>query len=197
MPLITRQEKGEKLTIQEMDGNLTYLDNKVPYKVYTALLTQSGGDSDAGLIDNGIVVGVTYRITPYGNEIGVDFTNIGAPNNNAGTYFVATGITPNSWGINTDDSWVLQYNTGAPVVTVLENTIGNITWKYDSVGGYYIENVLFENNKTLVLIGSLTSNDHTWFAQCYEPQVYINTFSSGVSSDSILYNTSIEIRVYN
>ena len=68
--LITRADKGSKLTIAEMDGNLTYLDNKRPYKVYTALLTQSGGDSDAGLIDNGIVVGVTYRITPYGNEIG-------------------------------------------------------------------------------------------------------------------------------
>lgn len=27
MPLITRQEKGSKLTIQEMDGNLTYLES--------------------------------------------------------------------------------------------------------------------------------------------------------------------------
>jgi hypothetical protein len=26
MPLITRQDKGDKLTIQEMDGNLTYLE---------------------------------------------------------------------------------------------------------------------------------------------------------------------------
>lgn len=34
MALITREGKGEKLTISEMDGNLTYLDNKVPYKVY-------------------------------------------------------------------------------------------------------------------------------------------------------------------
>lgn len=43
MPLITREEKGSKLTIQEMDGNLVYLDNKVPYKKYVALLSQSGG----------------------------------------------------------------------------------------------------------------------------------------------------------
>lgn len=43
MSLITRQGKGEKLTIQEMDDNLTYLEGLArPYKVYTALLTQSG-----------------------------------------------------------------------------------------------------------------------------------------------------------
>jgi hypothetical protein len=29
MSLVTRQGKGSKLTIQEMDGNLTYLDQKV------------------------------------------------------------------------------------------------------------------------------------------------------------------------
>jgi len=42
MTLITRQEKGSKLTIQEMDGNLEYLQSLArPYKVYTALLSQS------------------------------------------------------------------------------------------------------------------------------------------------------------
>jgi hypothetical protein len=50
MPLITRQEKGSKLTIEEMDGNLTYLDNKVPYKVYTALLTQTGTDDPVATV---------------------------------------------------------------------------------------------------------------------------------------------------
>jgi hypothetical protein len=208
---------GIKYIIDNLDGSLTeqviygglsadtfsattlYVDGSQitkPYKVYTALLTQSGGDGPAGNCSDDpqpLVIGQTYLIDS--NDGTGDFTNVGAPNNNVGTYFVATGTTPNSWGTTGDVC--LAYNTGAPVVTVLENTIGNITWKYDSVGGYYIENVLFENNKTLVLIGSLTSNDHTWFAQCYEPQVYINTFSSGVSSDSILYNTSIEIRVYN
>lgn len=31
MPLVTRTGKGEKLSIAEMDGNLTYLDNRVSY----------------------------------------------------------------------------------------------------------------------------------------------------------------------
>jgi hypothetical protein len=90
-----------------------------------------------------------------------------------------------------------QEGENAPVATVLENTVGSIVIDYDSIGGYYIESPSFENSKTLVLIGSLSSLDHTWFAQCYEPQIYINTFDSGIASDSILNNASIEIRVYN
>ena len=35
MPLITRQGKGRKLTIQEMDGNLTYLQSRSKYKFAT------------------------------------------------------------------------------------------------------------------------------------------------------------------
>lgn len=90
-----------------------------------------------------------------------------------------------------------QTGTASPVATVLENTVGSVIIGYDVVGGYYIENPLFEDNKTLVLIGSLTALNHVWFAQCYQPQVYINTYDSGIASDSILGNTSIEIRVYN
>ena len=91
-----------------------------PYKVYTALLTQSGGDNDTGVTGGDLTIGVTYKINV--DDIDADFTNVGAPNNNLDTYFVATGTTPNSWGTNGS----LRFNTGAPVVTVLENTIGNI-----------------------------------------------------------------------
>jgi hypothetical protein len=182
---------------QTIDGNLniTGTTNIKPYKVYTALLTQSGGDSDAGLIDNGIVVGVTYRITPYGNEIGVDFTNIGAPNNNAGTYFVATGITPNSWGINTNDSWVLQYNTGAPVVTVLENTLGNIWFTYNGVGEYYVNSDgLFVNNK--IFFQNVVLSIAPEFLIVGVGNVNIIELITG-GNDNQLFNTPIEIRIYN
>ena len=47
-----------------------------------------------------------------------DFTNVGAPNNSNGTSFVATATTPTAWG-----GGVLSYDVGAPVVTILENTI--------------------------------------------------------------------------
>lgn len=101
------------------------IESKIPqptYRVYTALLTQSNGDGPSMLNDEPLTIGVTYQITDQGGS-GWDFTNVGAPNNNTGTYFVATGTTPNSWG---DLGVSLNFNTGAPVVTVLENTIGNI-----------------------------------------------------------------------
>lgn len=201
MALITREEKKSKLTIAEMDGNLTYLDNKVPYKVYTALLTQSGA-SDEFRKDTGLlIIGITYYIN-Y-NSPGMDFTNVGAPNNNLGTYFVATGTTPNSWGGNEALGPILLYNTGAPVVTVLENTIGNIWFTYNNVGIYKVNSSgLFTGNKTIVFLGSVGDSD---LSSGYTSRVFIiDNTDIGISSlvettpslDNLLFNTPIEIRVY-
>lgn len=73
MSLITRTTKGSKLTIAEMDGNLTYLDNKVPtpqfqYEIgqYVAseggviahrwLSTSAFGTPTAGTVQNYLVL---------------------------------------------------------------------------------------------------------------------------------------------
>ena len=46
MALILRENKGSKLTIEELDGNFTYLQDSIsssiPYKTYRALITQTG-----------------------------------------------------------------------------------------------------------------------------------------------------------
>jgi hypothetical protein len=100
------------------------------YKVYTALLTQSGNDNSITLSSgDSVIKGITYRIS--GGSDG-DFSNVGAPNNNDTTAFVATinGL-PNSYG-----SCGLVYNVAAPIVTVLENTIGNIYFQYAGEGLY-------------------------------------------------------------
>jgi hypothetical protein len=173
-----------------MDGNLTYLDNKVPYKVYTALLTQSGGDVPQSINSGNLTIGVTYFIINDGGS-GWEFTNVGAPNNNIDTYFVATGTTPNSWG---DNPQALGYNTGAPVVTVLENTIGNIWFTYQEVGIYNLNsNNLFTDNKTYfpnVIMSQaptfLTANINASFIELMP-----------TDGDGSLLNTPIEIRVYN
>jgi hypothetical protein len=55
MSIVTREGKGSKLTIQEMDGNFEYLEGLSikPYLVYTALLTQSrGGDPVPTVLEN-------------------------------------------------------------------------------------------------------------------------------------------------
>jgi hypothetical protein len=135
MPLITREEKGEKLTISEMDNNLIYLDNKVPYKVYTALLTQTG--------------------------------------------------------------------TSAPVATVLENTIGAISFIYDGVGLYRItESLSFDVNRTALFLGpvkggylrnALYGPGYWGVSTCDNS----NLPADGAPGNLILSNTPIEIRVYN
>lgn len=169
-----------------------------PYKVYTALLTQSGGSNGIFISSGTLQIGVTYEIDdPVGN---LDFTNVGAPNNNPGTYFVATGTTPNSWG----DGTTLIYNTGAPVVTVLENTIGNIWWTWQSTGSFWANsNNLFTQDKTLAFISQSIASEKTVpvIAYTYDfnlTRIQIETYdSTGNPSPDVLNQTPIEIRVYN
>jgi len=172
------------------------------YKVYTALLTQSGGNDPQSIYEGELTIGVTYFINESAILDGCDFTNVGAPNNNQGTYFVATGTTPN-WGTTTNPD-MLTYNTGAPIVTVLENTIGNIWFTYGAVGQYF----LYSENAFIT--------GKTWNTKCLDFGVNgstirallnnnedLNTMSLWSESDydtasnDILYNTPIEIRVYN
>ena len=188
-------------------GRLNYNDRRIrtvantvnnpPYKVYTALLTQSGGDEELSLETGLLTIGVTYYIDNNGGN-GWDFTNVGAPNNDIGTYFVATGTTPNSWGVLGN----LLYNTGAPVVTVLENTIGNIWWAYNSNGEYFAQSDgLFTINKTFVVIGTgmegVNNGILTGAIVTTQNQINIQATASFVGIDDELSNTSFEIRVYN
>jgi hypothetical protein len=178
-------------------------DTVRPYQVYTALLTQSGGDNVQYKSSGLLTIGTTYTI--FDNIGNPDFTNVGAPNNNNGTYFVATGITPNSWG-DVGDASVLQYNTGAPVVTVLENTIGDIWFNYGGAEGgsgcYGVNSNNLFNDKTIIFSGNKTG---TWDSLTSISSVNYSNSSfdlitvAGTNNriDDVLNNTPIEIRVYN
>jgi hypothetical protein len=163
-----------------------------PYKVYTALLTQTGGDDVLQINSGELTIGVTYFL----DEIILgDFTNVGAPNNNSGTYFVATGTTPTAWGDST-----LTYNTGAPVVTVLENTIGDIYFEYTDVGTYTIRSMaLFTDEKTVMYLGPFRTAEAplTSGVEYDSSRIVIRVAEDSVLIDDILRNTPIEIRVYN
>jgi hypothetical protein len=178
-----------------------YSSPATKYKVFTALLTQSGGDSLELLINLPLVIGITYEIMDDDSGT-VDFTNVGAPNNNLGTFFVATGTTPNSWGVNLLGQ--LLYNTGAPVVTVLENTIGNIWFNKGGTGKYSVfSSGLFNEEKLSVFFGALNTIKNTSFVKILSDTDYPDRFTirtSDVADNAIndsLYNTPIEIRVYN
>jgi hypothetical protein len=190
--------KVDKLTASEIVLNGTEITPSAPpsYKVYTALLTQSGGGDSQGQTSGSLVVGRTYRIIDSGG----DFTNVGAPNNDGDTYFVATGPTPNNWGTGS-----LEFDLGAPVVTVLENTIGNVWFTYNGVGVYRTNsNGLFTTNKTTSFIqNGNNGNSELLYSINTEDANVVSILTSFVSltglssTDSGLTNTTIEIRVYN
>jgi hypothetical protein len=190
-----------KYIVNNVTGQTINGESILPaYKVYTALLTQSGGDDIAGQYSGTLIIGRTYEIIDVGDPAG-DWTNVGAPNNNEGTYFVATGTTPNSWG----DGGGLSYNSGAPVVTVLENTIGNIWFTYGEEGFYAINSDgLFSVDKTF-FTSSLGPNggDYATPALLMLYRNDINTvqlITSNVNGNALndcMLKTSIEIRVYN
>ena len=174
----------------------------IPYKVYTALLTQSGGSTEDSISAGTLTIGVTYYINQ--ESTGMDFTNVGAPNNNLGTYFVATGTNPNSWGSGAN--YTLGYDAGAPVVTVLENTIGNIWFIYESPGTYHLmsDDGLLIENKTFILWPGWSSDDGgASVYDIYMSRLSLNDISiksytdSHTAQDNLIYSMSIEIRVYN
>jgi hypothetical protein len=170
------------------------------YRVFTALLTQSGEDSPTLVIDLPLVPGITYEIIDNDGST-ADFTNVGAPNNNVGTFFVATGSTPNSWGDNLLGQ--LQFNEGAPVVTVLENTIGNIWFTYQNVGQYGIlSNALFQTEKTTLSINLMGDDTSTGYVCLGNIEgisglkIYTGILT-GNEDNVLIVPTPIEIRVYN
>jgi hypothetical protein len=201
----TNTTYGGSQALQDMQQWYTMqdvADSVQPYKVFTALLTQSGGDSQQYNQEEPLTIGITYTIDEV---FDADFTNVGAPNNNIGTSFIATGTTPNSWG--SIDKATLLYNTGAPVATVLENTIGNVWFTYGSVGAYMANSDgLFTSNKTTTAFMPnqyIESPSDLYNFNGYPSTssiISINSFSNYNSQDNLysgFASNSIEIRVYN
>lgn len=98
-----------------------------------------------------------------------------------------------------------QTGTDAPTAIVLENTIGNIIFSYHNSGEYYgILNNAFPINKTpeLTYFTQIPAVDNLWCAivnRIDDNTIRIQTRDTNGTniSDGILYNTFIEIRVYN
>jgi len=169
------------------------------YKVYTALLTQNGNGS---YLENlPLTIGTTYYIDNSVGESGWDFTNVGAQNNNVGTVFIATGTTPNNW---TNGNLI----SGVPFANVLENTLGDIRFFYLEPGRYsIISSNLFKIASMVLIItpfakdtGGGYSSDIRFRnvpASNTSSAIPIETAGETGLTDNALFNTPIEIRVYN
>lgn len=97
-----------------------------------------------------------------------------------------------------------QTGTNAPTATILENTIGNITFTYDDTGSYNISGSFPSGKTTCIIsnIGQVLSDDISVRANIIADNIYISTTSVNFAgtnnySDDILQDTPIEIRVYN
>ena len=90
--------------------------------------------------------------------------------------------------------------TSAPVPSVLENTIGNIVWTRGSNGQYSgtLAGAFPDVNKTFCLITGEMGSDATYGLKWSTTNsVFLVARLNGIASDNNLYNTSVEIRVYN
>jgi hypothetical protein len=98
---------------------------------------------------------------------------------------------------------ISQSGTSAPTVDrLLENTIGNITFSYQSTGEYLVNSDgLFINNKTTIVLstGRAVSSSGILGAQyASNNALLLYSFNNlGASTNSIITFATLEIRVYN
>lgn len=93
-----------------------------------------------------------------------------------------------------------QSGTDAPTATVLENTLGTVSFTYDDVGSYIVScTSCFTADKSIAIAEtSQGSSDVTFIIGGFvsTTQLYIYSLDSGVNTDDVLVNRWIEIRVY-
>lgn len=122
----------------------------------------------------------TFTITAVSD----DFTNVGAPSNATGVFFIATGTTPAVW----TESSELTYDTAAPTAVVLENTIGNVWFTFVADGIYRINSDgLFSVNKTIVYNNQGELSDlinNTYVSSSFNNNPNFVSISSGTVYDA-------------
>jgi hypothetical protein len=96
---------------------------------------------------------------------------------------------------------VSQADTGAPTMTILENTLsGTPVFSYDDVGEYELTLAgEFVNNKTVVItkliIGFNQANSYL-AERVSNDVVEVKSYATGTLSNSRLSNSYLEIRIY-
>jgi len=166
----------------------TKLDGITATKIYTALLTEV---APAAITSGLLVVGMRYTLTTF--VAGDDFLNVGAALNQTGQIFIATGITPTVYANGSTLT-----SDGAPMATVLENTLGGtVVWSY--VEGVYTGTLTgaFTVNKAVILCAASITAAKLIAADTPDANtVRVLTFSSGSAADNILNKTALRIQVF-
>lgn len=214
---VTEIIAGDGISVDQGTGAVTVTNTVepyvAPYKVFTAVVSQAGDNtSPNNLLSGPVQAGVTYKLS--GVSVASDFSNVGGPGAGEAiddTYFIAiNNETPLNYGGGT-----LVYDVATPVVTILENTIGNIYCAYYSGGSYALlgSSNLFTDGKTFINNAQLTGypvfnkfieTDGSFIDRGYFlSKVTQNEISlkavknNGALGDDLLTDMCIEIRVYN
>lgn len=208
MSLITRilppDAKGAKLTFQEMDNNLYYLQSLgvsgLTFSANTLTITNPTGGTKSVTINTG---GTFTGGTVSGSTIfinGLSANTISATTLSATTIYVGGNSINPSYKVYS--ALISQTSANTPTVSILENTLGytpslsrNVTGTYGIAVTSTTTNFLYflNNNSTnqnhMLRMGTSFSMGVTSFS--------ITTLDSGVLTDGLLDKTPIEIRIYN
>lgn len=156
--------------------NITIADAGIGYEVGDVVTIGSGG-YDA-----------TFEITAILSD---NFSNVGYVSS---AVFTATGITPTYWGNSTV---VVDADASAPIATIMENSIGDIEWTYQSLGRYRAELAgVFTSGKTFVMLQQGESSQAPSLGASVLNTDYVEISNYALADDSFI-NTAVEIRVYN
>jgi hypothetical protein len=97
-----------------------------------------------------------------------------------------------------------QSGVADPVATVFENTIGEITWTRDSESnGVYFDDSSSLFTEKIMLLLFANSSDAEGGQTIYSLQkqsnnrLFLVSALEGTAIDDLLYNTPVEIRIYN
>jgi len=139
-------------------------------------------------------IGRTYWIKTL--QPGDDFSNCGDNQNTEDRRFIATATTPTNW---TNGSSI-QWQVGAPVINILENTLKQpFYFEYLDKGEYWIQSydTLFTVDKTFCLLTDM-------FDKGSDNQIDVRieywdntTMKLLTDTNDVLNGHCIEIRVYN
>ena len=183
---------GDQSVSEAGKGNVVIIKDKSNVNLSLGNVEVYGKGNVIGQNLKGIVIGDNQTVS----ESGITTTNLRVTE------------TINGESVNTILPTYKKYialisQTGIldPTVTILENTIGNIVWTRSAAGDYFgTLNGVFLEPKTYILFqnqfnvgGDYISTVRRWD----DDNVAIQTRDGfGAGADDILYNTTLEIRVY-
>lgn len=206
----------------------TELKTIQPYKVWTALLTQTGPMSFSANTDTrlkgGLILYEIYTIENY--VVGDDFSNIGqvieGVMNTTGCVFIAVGSKNSPYLFATSWNGSTLTSQGDIITNVLENTLGyDITVEYPAYGDpidytgiarLYPSGTSFLKNKTTITANAtrpyrpiIPPNPNIQYpylvpyidASDLNGTIFIFDFFTGQLSGELLFNTTVQIKVYN